>query len=234
MSFSGNRAIFPAYTSALGFNTITGDYKDKIEGYYSSDSNFELIFKNPIVSSKNNLNDIVNTLRDKSVNVNKFETCLLNTDITTFNKDTNISSEYSYDEHQNISCSSRIFSDTVYENCNSWVMKDLDYDKENPMSVIGLNHWKNEYNFNTNYNSAEYRVYGIHKTFVEDNVSCLTASDLKYSYEGITAIRYVLLGYKQNDSNTIPMLYYDLGKPYYASKNYIEIDWHADGLVTLR
>lgn len=234
MSFSGYRMIFPQYKIALGTNSISGDYNDKIVGYYSSDANFETTFSSNDISSTNYLNIIVEQLRKSSVTVNEFNTCLLTTNITTFNKNTNISSDYSYDEHQQIACSSRIFGDTIYQNCNSWVTNDLDYNKQDPMSVTGLKHWSAEYNFNSGYNPSEYRVYGINRTYVENDVSCLTAAYLKYRSSDLTAMRYILLGCRDNSNNIIPMIYYDLGKTYYSNKNYIEVDWHTDGLLKIQ
>ena len=232
MSFSGHRIIFPQYKKALGRNEISGDYNNKISGYYSSDANFLNIFSQ-ISSYYDNLIELAENI-SHSATITPINTYILDTNITTYNKDTNISSEYSYDEHQNIACSSRIFGDTVYQNCNSWVMKDLDYYKPDPMSTTGLKHWQAEYNFDENYSSAEYRTYSINKTYVEDNVASLTASDLTYQENNLTAMRYILLGCKNNNDKLIPMVYYDLGKTFYSNNNYIEVDWNVEGLITLQ
>lgn len=158
-----------------------------------------------------------------------------------FNKDTGYTSEASYEEMTNLPASAKIFS---YDNANSWVTNDLDWSVDAVSNTATMEYFKNEYNFKTDYNKTEYQSYGLNVNKLEESVVRLSADSFimndKYVGTNTVAMDYgaagVLLTYEDEErgltgKNELPVAYFDFGKTLHSNYNFLQIDWHEDGII---
>jgi hypothetical protein len=246
MAISASKAnIYNAYIYALGTNTITAaDYRN-IQ-FYITDSNFyplnNFLYFADINVTVNDITagNIGGNSTEHNVDIHNVKSNIYPTkyymsayDINTFNKDTGLKSENCYEKMTNYPCSSKIF----FEETNSWVRDDLDFPEqpvENTKDPI-FKYFATEYNFNTAFNKTEYQSYNVDMTPIIEDVTRLSSFQLNLSSN--SAMSYgaagLLLTYKVNSNNEIPMAYYNFGKVYYSTKNTLQLEWHEDGIVKI-
>lgn len=184
----------------------------------------------------------------KFVRVKGLSTHIVTTKLTlhnaitdSFNKDTGYTSEASYEQMTNIPASAKIFS---YDNNNSWVTGDLDWSITAPSNTSTMEYFKNEYNFNSGYNKTEYQSYGLDVNKLEESVVRLSADsfimDDRYIEKNTVAMDYgaagVLLTYEDEErcltgKNELPVAYFDFGKTLHSNYNFLQVDWHEDGII---
>lgn len=166
---------------------------------------------------------------------------LENAGLDTFNKDTGYVSEIPYEQMINIAASSKIFS---MDNDNSWVTGDLDWVSAENDIGNAQQYFINEYNFSTAYNKTEYQSYGLNENKLEENVVRLSAESFLLNSEkaskNSSAMDYgaagVLLTYVDKDKGFVddeelPVAFYDFGKTLHSNYNFLQIDWHNDGII---
>ena len=107
-----------------------------------------------------------------------------------------------------------------------------------------MEYFKNEYNFKADYNKTEYQSYGLDVNKLEESVVRLSADsfimDDKYVGTNTVAMDYgaagVLLTYEDEERgltgrNELPVAFYDFGKTLHSNYNFLQIDWHEDGII---
>ena len=165
--------------------------------------------------------------------------------IDSINNETNLRSDskQTYENAKNSACSSIIFNNSK---CGSWVTQDLDYEGfDNNGIVQNEAYFKNEYNFSTNYSSAEYRNYDVKEELLLENVIRLSAINFEMldnkvsaNYNSMSAgAGGLLLTYEgtskyQND-NELPVVFFNFGKTLYSNKNYLKVDWNNTGIINV-
>ena len=167
------------------------------------------------------------------------EDCILNS----FNKESESTNTASYEGMVDIPASSKIFSKNDHN--NSWVTNDLDW-----VSNINLlndnlrTYFSNEYNFSYHYNKTEYQSYGLEENKLTENVVRLSAESFIMDKSKTNADKDamnvgaggLLLTYQDPDNgitgdNEIPVSFYDFGKTLHSNYNFIQVDWHEDGVI---
>lgn len=167
------------------------------------------------------------------------EDCILNS----FNKESESTNTASYEGMVDIPASSKIFSKNDHN--NSWVTNDLDW-----VSNINLlndnlrTYFSNEYNFSDHYNKTEYQSYGLEENKLTENVVRLSAESFIMDKTKTNADKDamnvgaggLLLTYQDPDNgiigdNEIPVSFYDFGKTLHSNYNFIQVDWHEDGVI---
>lgn len=160
--------------------------------------------------------------------------------VNSFNKDTGETSEVSYEKILNYPVSSRVFS-KGHNNC--WVTNDLDWSLTATASPSIMQYFKNEYDFKNVYNKTEYQSFGIDENKLEENVCRLSATSfimdssknankeaMDYGAAGILLTYYdESKGFK--GQTELPVAYYDFGKTLHSNYNFLQIDWHEDGVI---
>lgn len=166
---------------------------------------------------------------------------LNSTILDTFNKDTGQTSETYYEQMLNIPASAKIFTNN--SNNGSWITNDLDWTPYVPSNQNTLNYFAAEYNFNQDYNKTEYQSYGLELNKLDENVCRLSADSFvlnerkavnKQSMDWGAA--GVLLTYENEElgltgKNELPVAYYEFGKTLHSNYNFLQIDWHEDGVI---
>ena len=159
-----------------------------------------------------------------------------------FNKDTGETSEAFYEGMMNIPASAKVFS---YQHNNSWITNDLDWSVTATADSATMNYFKNEYNFNSGYNKTEYQSYGLNLNKLEENVCRLSATSFIMNSSSATnanknSMDYgaagILLTYVDEEKgfkgkNELPVAFYEFGKTLHSNYNFLQIDWHEDGVI---
>ena len=165
---------------------------------------------------------------------------LNSTILDTFNKDTGQTSEGYYEEMMNIPASAKVFSTS---HNNSWITNDLDWTPYVPSNSSTLKYFASEYNFNSSFNKTEYQSYDLQLNKLEENVCRLSAdsfilNDKKTVNEQSMdwGAAGVLLTYENEELgltgvNELPVAFYDFGKTLHSNYNFLQIDWHEDGVI---
>lgn len=238
MSYSATNRnfVFPAFLYALGTGKVDGDYKNSISAVLTNSTFYDDIFKKKnIITLK--YNDILNYTNNNLIPTNLV---LEKPVIDSYNKDTLLKSENTYEEILNTPASGYIFSKD--KNNNSWVMNDFEYPENNelPDDSDISNYFKTQYNFNENYMKEEYRQYALKEDNLIENVICISADDLNLTETNgnTSALKYgangVLLLYTDHNrlgNNSIPMSYYEFPKVFYSTNNILNVYWHTDGII---
>lgn len=160
--------------------------------------------------------------------------------VDSFNKDTGETSEVSYEKMMNYPVSSRIFSKG---HNNSWITNDLDWSLTATANSSTMQYFKNEYNFKTEYNKTDYQSFGVNENKLEENVCRLSAASflmdssknansnaMDYGAAGIL-LTYVDESKGFKGQNELPVAFYDFGKTLHSNYNFLQIDWHEDGVI---
>lgn len=165
--------------------------------------------------------------------------CFLNS----FNKDTGETNTSSYEGMLNIAASSKIF--TKHDHNNSWVTGDLDWvNSTSSMNENLRKYFSTEYNFNKEYNKTEYQSYGLNENKLTENVIRLSAESFILNDDKKAAskdamnrgaagvlLTYVDEGKGFSGENELPVAFYDFGKTLHSNYNFLQIDWHEDGII---
>lgn len=165
---------------------------------------------------------------------------LENVGLNTFNKDTGFISEESYEKMIDLAASSKIFSP---DHNNSWVTGDLDWVSAEKDIGNSEQYFVNEYNFSKTFNKTEYQSYGLNQNLLEENVVRLSAesfllnsqkaintSAMDYGAAGVL-LTYVDEGKGFSGENELPVAFYDFGKTLHSNYNFLQVDWHEDGII---
>lgn len=156
-----------------------------------------------------------------------------------FNKDTGETSEAYYEGMMKIPASAKIFSN---QHNNSWITNDLDWAITATANSSTMNYFKNEYNLQNTYDKTEYQSYGLNLNKLEENVCRLSATSfiLDSNNGNKEAMDYgaagVLLTYEDEKlgfkgKNELPVAFYEFGKTLHSNYNFLQIDWHEDGVI---
>ena len=244
MSFSGTqRVVFNAFKYALGTGEISNVNYDGHINTYITDCNFW-----PTNSANNNLNTRFNSFKNlyttKNIKGLKGYTRIIPTKLTlenvntdSFNGDTGLTSDVSYEMIRNTPASGKIFST---ENNKSWVTHDLDWSLTALMDKNTELYFKTEYDFKNFYDKSEYRAYGLNETILEENNVRLTANNFKLDSEhgnknamdwGAGGFLLTYSDDEHKDGQEIPMVYIQFAKHFNSNNNHLEVDWHQDGIV---
>ena len=167
---------------------------------------------------------------------------LSNTLQDSFNKDTGETSEAYYENMVQIPASAKIFTRNSHN--NSWICNDLDWDPDATGNSATMQYFKTEYNFNTKFNKTEYQSYGLNLNKLEENVCRLSATSFmlnsKLTEQNKNVMDYgaagILLTYEDEEKgfigqNELPVAFYDFGKTLHSNYNFLQIDWHEDGVI---
>lgn len=163
------------------------------------------------------------------------------TNINSYNKDSSLSSDISHQEFFNTPASAYIFSDSN-ANAECSILNDLDYSLTAMDDETLRKYFEEQYDFSSDYVEEEYLGYNILRTFMDENAFCLSADDFILNSENGNpsamdngAAGLLLSYYDENHQgeSQIPIVYYEFPKVFYSSKNYLEVDWHADGILRI-
>ena len=180
----------------------------------------------------------------KGVTTNIYPTnlTLTNCALTSYNKESESTNTASYESLMNIPASSKIFS--YDDHNNSWVTNDLDWvPSKNSLTENLRTYFTNEYNFNSAYNKTEYQSYGLSENKLTENVIKLSAESFildntkevgKHAMDA--GAGGLLLTYQDSEKgftgeNELPVAFYDFGKTLHSNYNFIQVDWHEDGVI---
>ena len=219
MSFSSTKQyVFSDYINALGNNTIKkgeGTYKVYITDYD---------FIDKCIEGNDNF-----SLHSKDTGM-----YLENVDIWSFNSNSLLSASKSYEELNQVPCSSKIFS---IENNGCSVTMDLEWSISAPnQNSRAEKYFQSKYNFSNVFDQDEYYKYNVNQVPLEEDVASLKADDYvlndnkgnKSAMSG--GANGLLLVHSTNDT---PVAYYQFAKPFYSNKNNLEVDWHLDGILKI-
>lgn len=245
MSFSGTqRIVYKAFTYALGSGEIKNtNYKNNIKTYLT-DCNFWVAnsANNSYSTRLDTLNCVKGKLKGKKGIKSQITPTYLNlenVDLYSFNSDTGLQSEVSYEALKNYPASGKIFS---IENDGSWVTNDLDWSLSALSDKNTETYFKNEYAFKSSYDKNEYRAYNLNENILEENNVCLTATDFLMTDKvgNPSAMDYgaggLLLTYTDNkhkNEKEIPIAYFQFAKHFNSNNNHLEVDWHQDGVIKI-
>jgi hypothetical protein len=165
---------------------------------------------------------------------------LQNIAVNSFNNDTGESSDQSYEKMINYPVSSRIFSNN---HDGSWITNDLDWSVTATANSSTMQYFKNEYNFKDEYNKTEYQSFGVNENKLEENVCRLSATSfimdnntpankdsMDYGAAGIL-LTYVDENKGFTGKNELPVAFFEFGKTLHSNYNFLQIDWHEDGVI---
>ena len=157
--------------------------------------------------------------------------------VTSFNADTQMTSDISYERITSTPASAKIFST---ENNKSWVTKDLDWSLDALSDENTEQYFRTEYNFSKNYDKGEYDAYGLNQTMLDENVISLSANKLELTNEKgnpnamDNGAAGLLLTYSDDEhigDKEIPMVYIEFPKLFNSNNNYLSVEWHEDGVL---
>lgn len=164
--------------------------------------------------------------------------------LTSFNDDTGMTNTSSYENMLDNPASSKIFSDKVENNNNSWVTGDFDWIPSTYSEFKNVEaYFHNEYNFSEGYDNREYYSYGLNEHKIVENTIKLSAADFNMDSStklvNTSAMNFgaggIVLSYNDGnvytDENEMPVAFYDFGKTLYSNFNSLNIQWHEDGII---
>jgi len=163
---------------------------------------------------------------------------LENVQINSYDKDTSLSSDKTYEKLCNMPSSAKIFSKDY--NNDSWVTHDLDWTYNANEDSTLSSYWETEYGFSTGFSEDEYYSYNLNLTYLDENVVCVSASDFIVNSgkgnkdtmnNGAAGLLLVYQDQTHKDKNAIPMAYLNFPKVFYSNYNYLEVDWNQDGVM---
>ena len=247
MAFSGtNRYVFKAYQYALGNGEIKNtNYQTNINAYIA-DNNFWYVNSNVKDSYNANFGSFKLSYSVKGLNGEAMRNYtrlvptrlkLEDVTVTSFNADTQLTSDISYERITSTPASAKIFST---ENNKSWVTKDLDWSLDALSDKNTEQYFRTEYNFSTNYDKGEYDAYGLNQTMLDENVISLSANKLELTNEKgnpnamDNGAAGLLLTYSDDEhigDKEIPMVYIEFPKLFNSNNNYLSVEWHEDGVL---
>ena len=245
MSFSGTqRVIFKAYQYALGTGEIKNvNYNGHINTYIT-DCNFwpTNSATNDKLSTrfgdfKNSYNASIKGQTQGYTRIIPTKLTLENVNTDSFNGDTGLTSDVSYEMIRNTPASGKIFST---ENNKSWVTRDLDWSLDALEDKNTALYFKTEYDFKNYYDKSEYRAYGLNENILEENNIRLTADNFKLDSErgnkaamdwGAGGFLLTYTDDEHKEEKEIPMVYIQFAKHFNSNNNHLDVDWHQDGIV---
>lgn len=168
--------------------------------------------------------------------------------IETFNKHTNISSEYSYQSLKNIPASSTLYGDEKLSK-NNFIKNDRlyqdwisSYSETEDYQAYVWSAIKLKYDFDVKYNESEYRYYGVdQEPIIENKIDLIPSNvDLKdidnkdikdiFKY-GIDGILFLYGDNEHKDDDRIPISYQKFRNKIFS--NNFEINFNSDGLISV-
>ena len=162
--------------------------------------------------------------------------------LDSYNKESESTPTATYEGLMKMPASSKIFST---ENNNSWVTGDLDWVSATNLLDNNLRtYFKNEYGFSDDYNKTEYQSFGLSENKLSENVIRLSAVSFildsnkpAASSAAMNAGAGGLLITYQDPENgitgdeEIPVSFYDFGKTLHSNFNFLQVDWHENGVI---
>ena len=167
---------------------------------------------------------------------------LLDCELNSFNSKSESTNSASYEKMLDIPASSKIFST---EHNNSWVTNDLDWVDSTALLTNNLRtYFSNEYDFNKEYNKTEYQAFGLSENKLTEDAICLSAdsfilNDTKpiVNKNAMNAgAAGLLITYQDPNKgltgdDEIPVSFYEFGKTLHSNYNFLQVDWHEDGVI---
>lgn len=162
--------------------------------------------------------------------------------LDSYNKESESTPTATYEGLMKMPASSKIFST---ENNNSWVTGDLDWVSATNLLDNNLRtYFQNEYGFSDDYNKTEYQSFGLSENKLSENVIRLSAVSFildsnkpAASSAAMNAGAGGLLITYQDPENgitgdeEIPVSFYDFGKTLHSNFNFLQVDWHENGVI---
>lgn len=244
MSFSGSqRLVYKAFTYALGTGEIKNTtYKNNLKAYLTDCNFWSVNSANNNVTTRLDTLNCVKGLKGIKGNTSKITPTNLNLEninLYSFNTDTGLQAEVSYESLKNLPASGKIFS---IENDGSWVTNDLDWSITALSDKNTENYFKTEYAFKDQYDKNEYRAYNLNENVLEENNIALTATDFLMTDKigNPSAMDYgaggLLLTYTDKNhinEKEIPVAFIQFAKHFNSNNNRLEIAWHQDGVIKI-